>query len=143
MSFGKRGVLPGLPVPHFLRQILRSHILRGGHDRNPAADVFQLTHVSREGVAGQRFHRVRLKPLYFNPKLLRGPDQKVVSKKRDILGSLFKRWEPDPDHIKPVEQILTELPLRHTALEILVRRCDDPHIGVQRLMAAHPIEISV
>ena len=69
--------------------------------------------------------------------------QEILGEQADVLGALAQRRELDADDIQPVEQILAEGLLRDLLFEVLVRRRDDAHIGLQRFVAADAGEFAL
>ena len=62
---------------------------------------------------------------------------------RDVVPALPQRRQAQPDHVEPVIQILPEQALLHARVEVLVRRRDDAHVGRERSVATHAIELAV
>src|SRR5262249_27718326 len=57
----------------------------------------------------------------------------------DILAPFREGRHADRDHLEPVEQVLTEAPLRHGLLEVGVGRRDDADVGSAGLRPAERV----
>lgn len=75
-------------LKQFARQILRQHLLAGGHDGEPATGVFQLTDVAWPRQAGQRCLRFRMQLFGFNAELAGGYLQKMAGQAWNIFPAL-------------------------------------------------------
>ena len=72
--------------------------------------------------------------------LLRYTVNKALGEHRDIGYPITQRRHLDWEHIEPIVQIHAEFALVHQMLQILVRRRDNPHIGLHAGITAHPLE---
>ena len=66
--------------------------------------------------------------------------QKSADQNRDIFLPFTQRRHRDAHDIQPEKEIVAEFSLAHELFEVLVRRCDQPHVCAQRLVAAHSFE---
>ena len=62
--------------------------------------------------------------------------QEIFGQQADVLGALPQRRKLNAHDIEPVEQILAERFFGDFLLEIVVRRRDDAHVGLERFIAA-------
>ena len=98
------------------RQVADMHLAPGGHHRDPATGVFQLTHVAGPGQVLEVFLGFRLEQLGLDRQLLCGVGEKVPRQRRDILAPVGQARDVDADDIEPMEQVLAELPRLHLRL---------------------------
>src|SRR5690606_28403006 len=82
-------------------------------------------------------------PLGLHPELTCALLQKVMGQHGDILPALTKCRQAQTNDVQAVKQVLTNDSILDTQLQILVRRCNHPHMGLDGLMPAHPVEMSV
>ena len=59
------------------------------------------------------------------------------------LGPLAQRRQRDREDVEPVVEILAELALGDQRLEVAVRGRDDPHVDLDGLAAADPLELAL
>ena len=69
--------------------------------------------------------------------------QKVAREWCHILAPLAQGWEPQADHIEPVQQVLAEQAELDALFQILVRGGNHAHIGLDRRMAAHTVKTAI
>ncbi len=68
--------------------------------------------------------------------------QEVVHQQRDVVDPLAERRNADREDVQAVEQVLAEAARRGQRFQVLVGRGDEPHVGVDRGVAAHAFELS-
>src|SRR5258708_19060202 len=95
--------------------------------------VFELADVSRKVVMHERFHHAVMQ-LGANPHLLRILLEKVAEQIRDVLAALSKRRKLKSGDIQSIVEVLPEALLGHGDEQILIGRCDDSHVDVNRLV---------
>ena len=66
--------------------------------------------------------------------------QEMIGEQEQVRFAIAQRWDKDGENIQPVVEILAEVSFRHRFLEILVRSCNQPHIGANRGRAAQAFE---
>ena len=54
-----------------------------------------------------------------------------------------KRWDPDRNDVQAVVEILAEIPALDRGVEIAVRGGEDAHVDVNRMTAAHPLDLAL
>src|SRR5260370_28390946 len=59
------------------------------------------------------------------------------------MAACAKRRQAQPDHVQAVEKILPEQALLYAAFQVLVSCRDDAHVGLDRLMPADAVELTV
>lgn len=69
-----------------------------------------------------------------------GAGKMRLGEEPDVLAPLSKRWEPDRQHVDPVEEILAEASRLDLALEIAVRGCDHAHVDRDGARPAEPFD---
>src|SRR5258708_33465536 len=67
----------------------------------------------------------------------------VMHEKRDILGALTERWDPQWEHAEPVIKVLPERALDNRALQIAVRRGDHADVHPDRFASSQPFELAL
>ncbi len=65
----------------------------------------------------------------------------VPRKNQHIVTALAERRNLNRKHRETEVEILAELTLPHSLLEIAIGRGHDPHVDAQRLRATHPLEL--
>ena len=86
----------------------------------------------RERSLGQRFGST--------PSSLRALRQEVPREQRNVFRALAQMRQAQANDVQAVVQVLAEQALAHALLEILVRRRDDAHVRLDRLVAADAVE---
>src|SRR5262252_3940666 len=107
------------------------------------ADVLELANIAGKSESGEHLDRGIGKLLGLDPELARALLEKLPRKRRDILGALAQRRQSQPYDIEPVQEVFAKQPLPHTLLEILVRRRDDAHVGLQRPVAPNAVVLAI
>src|SRR5580658_9043698 len=115
-------------------QRLPDHIL-GIEGGKATREIFELTYVPRPEIAPQTLHRRRLDRLE-RKALRRAALEEGAHEIGDILRAFAQRREAERHDIEAKEQILAKSPLLDGEAEILVRRGDDPDVGLDRRPAA-------
>src|SRR5581483_8815382 len=60
---------------------------------------------------------------------------------RDVLAPLRERRDRDLHDPQPIVEVLAEFPLLHRLLEVVVRRGEEPHVDLDRVVAADALEL--
>jgi hypothetical protein len=71
-----------------------------------------------------------------------GPHE-VVGEQQHVVPALPERRQVHREDVEAVEEVLAEPSGRHVALQVPVRRRDDPDIGPQRGGPANPLELAL
>src|SRR5690606_35942553 len=66
--------------------------------------------------------------------------QEMLHEERDVLRPLAQRHGLDREHAEPEVEILAEAALLDLAAQVAVRRGDDPHVDLARLLLADALE---
>ena len=69
--------------------------------------------------------------------------QESLDQDWDVFLSFAQRRHGDAHHIETEIKVVAEFSLAHQLFEILIRGCNDPHIRVQRLIAANALKCAV
>ncbi len=91
-------------------------------------------------VAAQELERLRREPGHRAPEAGRRPGEEVPRELLDVPGPLAERRQPDRDDVEAVVQVLAEAPFPGDRGEVAVRRGDEPHVHLHRLLAADALE---
>src|ERR1700741_3487910 len=67
----------------------------------------------------------------------------IVHEKRDILGALTERRDPQWENAEPVVKILPERTLRNRALQVAVGRGDHADVHLDRFASSQPFELAL
>src|SRR6266581_6164549 len=137
------GLGVGRLVAEFGGQVGGIDDLSGGHDRQPVAQILELTDVAGEVERLQGLERRVGEALRLDAEFLGALGEEMAGQQRNVLAPLAQRRQAQADHVEAVEQIFPEQALAHPLLEVLVRRGDDADAGTNRLMAADPVEMAV
>src|ERR1035437_6764232 len=110
------------------------------HDVRAADGVLQFAHIARPMIFSQRLDDIggngfRL-PLLFARNFF----QKIVHQQRNVPAPVAERRNVDAHDVEPLKQVLAELFRGHGGFERLVRRGNDAHVGLNRLVAADALE---
>ena len=105
--------------------------------------ILQLADVPRPGMPQQGLHGVGgdLGDLGAALGLCLVLLEEVHGQQRDVLGAVAERGQVDPDHVQAVEQVGAEPALLDLLLQDLVAGRDDPDLDLDRLGAAHALEL--
>src|SRR6266568_4950399 len=133
----------GQDLEHLAGQVGGIDDLSGGHDRQPVAQILELTDVAGEVERLQGLERRVGEALRLDAEFLGALGEEMAGQQRNVLAPLAQRRQAQADHVEAVEQIFPEQALAHPLLEVLVRRGDDADAGTNRLMAADPVEMAV
>src|SRR5690606_11853812 len=83
---------------------------------------------------------VRLRDAYGRPAFAARAGQEMLHEQRNVLRPLAQRHGLDREHAEPEVEILAEAALLDLAAQIAVRRGDDPHVDLARLLLADALE---
>ena len=67
----------------------------------------------------------------------------MTGETRDVLQPLSQRRKHDGKDVETVIEVRAEALLGDRALEVTIRGRDQPHVRLQRLRSAHPLELAV
>lgn len=67
----------------------------------------------------------------------------MARQQRDVFRAFAQRRQAQTDHVQAVKQVLAEQTVLDAGFKILVRGRDDAHVGLERVVAAHAIEVAV
>ena len=81
--------------------------------------------------------------LGLDAKLLGALLQKVARQHENIFAALAQRGQAQANHIQAVKQILAKAPFLDALLQILVRRSNHAHIGLDGAVAADTVKMAV
>src|SRR5439155_20617021 len=136
--FARRGRL--VLRPERRRQVVGTDHVTRGQDHEPLDHVPELAHVSRP-VVRQEIHE-RVAGDGARPTAVLGAEDReaMILEERVVFLPRAQRRHLDRDHAEPVVEILAEPSLLDLPGEILVRRRDDAHVDLDRVLAAHALE---
>ena len=103
----------------------------------------QLANITRPVIRQQRVRRVGRQ---IDKRLvirLAEVTQESANQNWDIFPSFAQRRHGDAHHVEAKIKVVAEFSFAHELLEIFVRGSNDPHIGVQGLIAADPLKCAV
>ena len=107
------------------------------------AQVFELAHVARQVQRGQVLHRGFGQLLRFHAEFARALLQEMAGQQRNVVATFAQRGQSQPDHVQAVKKIFAEQAALHADFQVLVGGGDDAHVGLDRLMSADAVELSV
>ena len=112
-----------------------------GEDERLVHDIAQLSDVAAPRAVRERAERLR------RPALLRFLDrvqivEEVLGQQLDVFTPVAQRWQVDREDVEPVIEVFPQLAARHRLAGAAVGRGDDPHVGLDRVVAAHAQEVS-
>ena len=107
------------------------------------AHVLQLAHVAWEVKGRQALQRRLADALGVHPQLLGAARQEEAGQHGDVLAALAQRRQAQADHVQAVKEVFAEDAVAHPLFQVLVGGRDDTHIGLERLVPAHPVELPV
>ena len=133
--------------PHFSRshsQLVRRSTTQDGsgrHDDAALNDILQLPDISRPVVLFQREHQFLRDLIDCFALLFREPTDEMFRQQPDISSPFAERRNGDRKHVQAVIEVGAESLLFHHTAQVLIRRGDDPHVGVQGMAAAQALEL--
>ena len=130
-------------LAQFDRQVADLDLLAGRHHGQPVAEVFQLPHVALEIETRQILQGGLRQPLGFDTQFAGALLQEMAGEQRDVLAPLAQGGQADTDDVEAVEQVFAEQAVLDARFQVLVRRRDDPDVGLDRRMAANPVEMPI
>ena len=102
------------------------------HHRQPVTRVFELADVALK-IQRHRVPERRVgKAFGLDAEILRTLGKKVPRQQQDVLAPFAQRRQADADDVEAVEEILAEQAVPDPRFEVLMRRGDDAHIGLDR-----------
>jgi hypothetical protein len=102
--------------------------------------VLQLAHVARPAVLQQLVARPLGEALDARVVLLDEPLEEVLGQQQRVAAAQAQRRHLDVDDVEAVVQVLAELALADRLGQVAVGRGDQPHVDLDRLAAADPLE---
>ena len=106
-------------------------------------DVLKLAHVARPLVGEQAPHRLGGDVRDLLAGLTREAPQECLHQLGDVVRALAQRRQRDREHVQSVIEVLAELPARHHLGQVAVGGRHHPHVDADRLVAAHPFELTL
>ncbi len=97
-------------------------------------------HVAGPGIRFQETQGLRRHRANLAIQAAVGHFYQVVHQRRQVLAPLAQRRQMDGEAVEPIEQVLAKAARRHRLLQVLVGGRDDAHVGLDRLVAAEPLE---
>ena len=113
------------------------------HQHRPLEDVFQLPDVAGPVIAHEHVDGGRRDALDDLTVLVRELLEEVIGEQQQVGFALAERRHEDGEHVEPIVEVLAEGILRDGLLEILVRRGEQAHVGLDRFGAAQPLELAL
>ena len=113
--------------------------LHQGH--RPLDDVLELADVARPRVGLEGDEGLRGDAADGLLELVGILPDEVLHEQRDVPPPVPERGHRDRHHVQPIVEVLAESLLAHGLLEILVSRGDDPHVHLEALRSADPLEL--
>ena len=89
----------------------------------------------------EHLHRLRRDAAHGLLLLAADLADEMLDEQRDVIDALAQRRQQDGDDVEPIVEVVAELPFLHHLLEVAVRRGDDAHIDMHRLLAAYAVEL--
>ena len=89
----------------------------------------------------EHLHGVRRDAAHILLVLLADLLDEVLDEKRDVIGAVAQRRQDDRDDVESVVEVIAERAFADHRLEVAVRRRDDAHIDVYRLLATDAVEL--
>ena len=87
--------------------------------------------------------RVVRHPLGLDAQLFRTLLQEMARQQRDVFRPFTQRRQTQADHVQAVEQVLAEQAVLDARFQVLVCGRNDAHVGLERVVAAHAIEVPI
>ena len=102
--------------------------------------ALQLADVARPGVAAQQVHRLGGDLADLPAQLPVEAPHVVADQHGQVVAALAQGRQVDREDAQAIVEVGAELPLRRRRLQVAVRGRDQPHVGLDRLVAADPLE---
>src|SRR5262249_10341545 len=102
----------------------------------------QLSNVAWPVVAEQLLEDRLWNGINRSSELIRESSYKRLRQQRDIRPSLPQRRHGNRIDAQPIVQIRPKTSLRHLRVQLAVRRGNHPHVHFNRLLVAHPLQLS-
>ena len=128
---------------HLRRQVFGFDQLRGRHDGQPVANIFELTHVARKREGRKLRQRGIRDALGFGSELLGALLQEVPSERGHVFTALAQSRQTQTNHVEPVKQVFAKATDLDALFQVLMGCGDDPHIRLDRVVATDPIKVTV
>ena len=119
------------------------HLTAGSHDGNPAAEVFELTHVAWPGETCEVFFSFGAQHLRFRLQLFGRLGEEMLRKTWNIFASVAQARDVNANDVQAVEKIFPKQMFGNEQFEILVCGRDDANIHFDWRVTANPIELAV
>ena len=124
-------------------QVVAGDLRAAGQDQRALDHVLQLADVPRPGVGAERGHRRGVDPAHRLAGAGRVLLQEVLGQMRDVARPIAQRREQDREDVQAVIEILSKRAVGDLLLEIAVGGRDDADVDLDRLGAAHPLELAL
>ncbi len=132
------------PLAHRLGQVVHLDDVAAAEHHRALDGVLQLAHVAGPGVVLEHAAAASSeKPRTALRVLRRVALQEVLGEQRNVLAPRGQRGDAHLDHVEAVVEVLAEAALLHLALQVLVGGGDEPHVDLDGLGAAEPLDLAL
>ena len=107
------------------------------------ANVFKLAHIARKGEQAQLLKCRVGNAFRLSTQLLGALLQEVPCQCNHIFAALAQGRQAQADHIQSVKQVFAEKSVLDALLQVLVCRGDHARIRFDRVVAAHPVKVTI
>src|SRR5512132_1793007 len=122
---------------HLLPRDLRARV----QDGQPFDNVGELTNVPGPRVVAEQLQRVTPPPRFRLTASLQELLGEVLYQLEDVVSALSQRRNREGNNLQSEVQIFAECTCPHRALEIVIGRRNDAHVGANHLVAAEPLDL--
>ena len=105
-------------------------------------DVFQLANVARPAVPGEQRLGGRRERTNRRTAVLRHALEEVLGQARQVVEPVTQRRQLEHHALEPVVEVGAEAAITNRCFEVAVGRADDAHVDLDRLRAAHALELA-
>src|SRR5690606_3238046 len=113
-----------------------------GQDHRTFDDVLEFADIARPGVIEDCLQGARSDAYQLPPMLLAQVVDETIQQQGQIVPAFAQRRYGHREDIQAVEQVAAKAPLLDRLGQILVGRGNHPHIDLQRLGAAQPLQLT-
>src|SRR3569623_1605599 len=131
--------LLALPAPKFFRQIVSVDHPERKHDDQAFLEIGEFAHIARPVIVAQRNDGLRGQAHRAALFVFEAGDE-FVDQQRDVFLALTQRRHLDGKHDEAVVESLAEVAFGNLLFESAMGGGDDAHVGMDRLVTAHPLE---
>ncbi len=136
-----RGALARPRAPERRRQVVGGQLRPLAEHHRALDDVLELADVARPVVGEQRVERARREAADLLAVRLGVLVDEVRHQGGDVALARAQRRQGHRHDVQPVVEVLAELAALHLGGEVAVRRRDEPHVDLDGLHPAHPLEL--